>query len=256
MGPFLEKRFLSAAVFVDSRRISCIVVNKQRALTQEDDIMKELSVMQQYVVCAVNDKGKISTFDQNKMVCLIVAGLLELELDGCILIADKKVTSKMKPSRDKAYLKPLYAYICEKEPVKVNKVVNEFYMTFTGKLFTELLDGVMDALRAQGLTEKVQSGFFGNKESLAPSEKAENMVVDALRKELLADAPVDETTAALVILLDKGGCLKEYFSKEEMKAMKEELKALADSENGKIVADVIRQLDGLMTAIAVTTVLT
>ena len=42
----------------------------------------------------------------------------------------------------------------------------------------------------------------------------------------------------------------------EMKAMKEELKALADTENGKIVADVIRQLDGLMAAIAVTTVLT
>lgn len=218
--------------------------------------MKELSVMQQYAICAVNEKGKISTLDQNKMVCLIVAGLLELELDNCIVIDDKIITSKEKPARDKAYLKPLYAYICDKEPVKVSKVVNEFYMTFTGKLFTELLDGVMDALRAQGLTEKVQSGFFGNKESLAPSEKAEKMVVTALREQLLADAPVDETTAALVILLDKGGCLKAFFSKEEMKAMKERLKVLAATENGKIVADVIRQLDAIMTAIVVTTVLT
>lgn len=218
--------------------------------------MKELSVMQQYAICAVNEKGKISTLDQNKMVCLIVAGLLELELDNCIVIDDKIITSKEKPARDKAYLKLLYAYICDKEPVKVSKVVNEFYMTFTGKLFTELLDGVMDALRAQGLTEKVQSGFFGNKESLAPSEKAEKMVVTALREQLLADAPVDETTAALVILLDKGGCLKAFFSKEEMKAMKERLKVLAATENGKIVADVIRQLDAIMTAIVVTTVLT
>ncbi|MEE0511381.1 MAG: GPP34 family phosphoprotein [Peptococcaceae bacterium] len=218
--------------------------------------MKELSVMQQYAICAVNEKGKISTLDQNKMVCLIVAGLLELELDNCIVIDDKIITSKEKPARDKVYLKPLYAYICDKEPVKVSKVVNEFYMTFTDKLFTELLDGVMDALRAQGLTEKVQSGFFGNKESLAPSEKAEKMVVTALREQLLADAPVDETTAALVILLDKGGCLKAFFSKEEMKAMKERLKVLAATENGKIVADVIRQLDAIMTAIVVTTVLT
>lgn len=218
--------------------------------------MENLSVMQQYTICAVNDKGKISTFDQNKMICLIAAGLLELELDGCITIAEKKIESKAKPAREKGYLQPLYAYICEKEPVKVDKVINEFYMTLTGKPFTELLDGVMDSLRAQGLTEKVQSGLFGSKESLAPTEKAVDAVVKNLRAELLADAPVTGDAAALVLLLDKGGCLKEYFSKDEMKAMKDELKALADSKDGKLVADAIQQIEGILTAVTVVTLLT
>lgn len=218
--------------------------------------MEKLSIMQQYVVCAVNEKGKISSLDQKRMICLIVAGLLELQMDECIVIAEKKISSKKKPEREKRYLKPLYEYICEKEPVKVDKVVNEFYMSLTGKPFAELLDGVMASLRAQGLTEKVPSGIFGNKENLAPTEKAVDAVVKNLRAELLAEEPVTGETAALVLLLDKGGCLKEYFSKDEMKAMKDELKVLADSKEGKLVADVIQQIEGILTAVTVVTLLT
>ena len=217
--------------------------------------MMELSVMEQYAVLAVNDKGKISSFDQKKMICLIAAALLELQMDGCITIADKKATTNSKPERDKAYLKPVYAFIHEKEPVKVDKVVNEFYMTLTGKPFTELLDGVLDSLRTKGLTQKVSAGLFGGKESLVPTEKAVNDLVKQLRAALLGDAVVTETMAALVILLDKGGCLKTYFSKDEMKSMKDALKAYAASENGKLVADIIKQIEGIMMAITMVTVL-
>ena len=81
-------------------------------------------------------------------------------------------------------------------------------------------------------------------------------VVKNLRAELLAEEPVTGETAALVLLLDKGGCLKEYFSKDEMKAMKDELKVLADSKDGKLVADVIQQIEGILTAVTVVTLLT
>ena len=52
---------------------------------------------------------------------------------------------------------PLYDYIREKEPVKANWIVNDFYMSITGKRFNALFDGVMDI-----------TGLLSMLETLAP----------------------------------------------------------------------------------------
>lgn len=217
-------------------------------------MMIDLSLTQQYAILAVNDKGKFSSMDQNAMVCLVVAGVLELEQAGCIAITDKKATTAVKLPDDCDYLSPLYDYIHDSAPVKIDNVVDAFVMSFTGKRFDALEEGVMAALKAQHLTERVESGFFSNKISFAPSEKATRMVVDNLRAELLADDPVDETTAALAVLLDKSGKIKEHFAKDERRAMKERLKALAATPEGALVAKAVERIETLFTLMVVTVI--
>ena len=134
--------------------------------------MIDLSITQQFLTLAVNDKGKLSTFDQNGAICLIAGGVIELAQAGVIEIRDKRATTREKLPRELDYLAPLYDYIREKEPVKANWIVNDFYMSITGKRFNALFDGVMDSLRAQGLTEMVESGFLGRDRSPAPKEKS------------------------------------------------------------------------------------
>ena len=62
-------------------------------------------------------------------------------------------------------------------------------------------------------------------------------MVDMVRSELLEDDTVTDEVAALTALLDKSGCLKEYFSKFEQKEIKQRLKEIAASPNGRLVGD-------------------
>lgn len=216
--------------------------------------MIDLSITQQFLTLAVNDKGKLSSFDQNAMVCLIAGGVIELAQAGCITIQDKKVTTAVKPGRELDHLKVLYDYIRDKEPVKADKIVNDFYMSFTGKRFNALFDGVMESLRARKLTEMVESGFLGRDRTPAPTDKAVRAVVENLRAELLDDDPVDAETAVVAVLLDKSGDLKEHFSKDERRAMKERLKALAATPEGKLIASAVEQVE-MIAVILLTTIL-
>ena len=85
--------------------------------------MIDLSITQQFLTLAVNDKGKLSTFDQNGAICLIAGGVIELAQAGVIEIKDKRATTCEKLPRELDYLAPLYDYIREKEPVKANWIV-------------------------------------------------------------------------------------------------------------------------------------
>lgn len=53
--------------------------------------MNNLSIIQEYALCAVNEKGKISSFSTERLVCFVAAGLLELQLENVIAIDGKKV---------------------------------------------------------------------------------------------------------------------------------------------------------------------
>ena len=69
--------------------------------------MIDLSITQQFLTLAVNDKGKLSTFDQNGAICLIAGGVIELAQAGVIEIRDKRATTREKLPRELDYLAPL-----------------------------------------------------------------------------------------------------------------------------------------------------
>ena len=88
--------------------------------------MKDLSIIQKYLLCAVSEKGTLSDVSTEKQVCFVAAGLLELQLAGCLSLEGKKaeITGPLPKSRQ--HLRPLYDFIAEKSPMKIEKVVEAY----------------------------------------------------------------------------------------------------------------------------------
>lgn len=217
--------------------------------------MKDLTITQEYLICAVNEKGKISGFSTEKLVCFVAAGLLELQLEKCISIDKKKVNKIGELPVNKKHLKPLYDFINQPKPVNIEKVLEAYNYSITDKRLNELMETVGVALEDMGLAESAKAGVFGNKKSYVPKKEAINRVIDMVRAELLEDGEVTEDIAALVILLEKSKSLKRYFSEFEQREMKNKLKEIVNSPNGKMVKDMVEYVENMiaiMTVIVVT----
>lgn len=212
--------------------------------------MKDLTITQEYLICAVNEKGKISGFSTEKLVCFVAAGLLELQLEKCISIDKKKVSVIGELPADKMHLKPLYEFIKPK-PVKMENILEAYNYSLTDKRLNELMESVGVALIDMGLVESEKTGVFGNKKSYIPKKEAINRVIDMVRAELLEDGDVTEDIVALVILLDKSKTLKRYFSEFEQRELKNKLKEIVNSTNGKMVKDMVAYVENIITIMTV-----
>ena len=86
-----------------------------------------------------------------------------------------------------------------------------------GLLELALAGAVGNALVSAGLAKEARGGLFGGKTRYIPQDEAINRVVDMMRAELLEEGEYSDEAAALGVLLDKGNCMKEYFSKFEQR---------------------------------------
>lgn len=216
--------------------------------------MKDLSIIQKYLLCAVNEKGILSSLGTEKPVCFVAAGLLELQLEGCLALEGKKAEVTGSLPENRQYLRPLYDFITEKSPVKIEKIVEAYRIAFTDRRMNELLAAVGGSLAALGMVEEGKAGLLGTKAVYVPTREAVRSVVEELRSELLEEGPVTEDAAALTVLLDKGKCLKPYFSQFEQKEMRQKLKSLADSPEGQMVKTMVEHIETLIAALAASTV--
>ena len=218
--------------------------------------MNDLTLVQQYLLCAVSDGGKLTNLHSERMIGFLAGSLLTLELAGCVTPEGKKNVSAAAPLPEElAYLRPMYDFIAKKGPVAVEKVAEEFYLGLTSKKFDQLFNAVGESLAAQGLAAAGNPGLLGGRKSFKPVGKAVDQVVELLRAELLEDAPVTEDAAALAVLLDQGGCIKTYFSPYEQKSIREKVKSLSQSEAGKQVENMMYFVEDLVSAMAALTVL-
>lgn len=208
--------------------------------------MKDLTITQEYMICAVNENGKISGFSTEKQVCFVAAGLLEMQLENCIKINKKNVIVTAELPADKMHLKPLYDFINQSKPVKLEKVAEAYNCSLTDKRLSEFMDAVGTSLESMGFVKISQTGLFGNKQSYIPTKEAINYVIDLIRSELLEDGTVTADIASLMILLDKSKVIKTYFSSFEQKEIKTKLKQITNSETGKIVKDMVDYVEGMI----------
>lgn len=77
-------------------------------------------------------------------------------------------------------------------------------------------------------------------------------MVDMMRAELLEEGEYSDEAAALGVLLDKGNCMKEYFSKFEQRQLRGRLRTLSQTEAGRRVQ---QMMDYVYNMIAVSTAL-
>ena len=213
--------------------------------------MKDLSIVQKYMVCTVNDKGVFPFASVEERTLGLVAGaLLELQMEGCIAVDDKKVSVAGALPQDKGYLKPLYDFIREKQSVKLYVVVDAYNFSWTDKRINELRDAVGGSLVQLGAASACKAGLLGKQAGYLPGPETVRSVVEQMRAELLEEGPVSDETAALVALLERVKCLKAYFSAFEQKAVRQKIEALTQSPEGKMVRDMMTYLQIIMYSFA------
>ncbi|MGI6006475.1 MAG: GOLPH3/VPS74 family protein [Ruminococcus sp.] len=191
--------------------------------------MKDLSLTQKYLLCTLNRKGKVSTFELEKIMCIAASGVLELILDDIAVLKDKKVLIQKALPADKDYLRPVFAFIEKKQPVKFEKVIENFSITFTDKNINELIGCIGDSLAKAGCVKKERSGLFGGRDVYLPDEKAVDGIIQCIRAEILEDGELSEDIVALTALLNKSGDLTRYFSAYEKKDLKKRLREIKEN---------------------------
>lgn len=210
--------------------------------------MKDLSIAQEYMICTANGEGAIAGYNQKAVACLIVSGLLEMQLAKCISLNDKNVSVCAELPENMAYLKPLYNIINQGKPMKVEKVVKAYTIAFTNKKLYELEDALMESLKEADVVEPVKAGLLSNKEGYAPKKDIVIGIIEKIRAELLEDGEISEDVIALTALMDKAGNLKDYFSKHEQKELKNKIETIKKSEAGTLAKEMTQHIETLYIA--------
>lgn len=209
--------------------------------------MKELSLTQQYLLCALKKDGKLPAFGVEKTVCLSAAGVLELLMDQVLSYDGKKLKVQAALPGTKEYLRPVYDVIVNKQPVKFQDVVEHFSLSFSDKPLKELLDGLGESLVRMGCVRKEEKrGLLGGTTVYPPEAEAVDAVVQTVRAQLLEGGAISEKIVALVALLNKSGDLQKYFAPEEKDALKKRLKEIKDNPQSVMVQQVVEYIDGLL----------
>lgn len=209
--------------------------------------MKNLTLTQEYLICALNKKGVLPSYNQEAAACLVVSGLLELETEGCISIVDKKITVRSKLPEKLNNLKPLYSLIDRKRAVKLQKVFDKYIIAYTDRRIRTLIASVMAPLKKDGSVVSITGGLIRKKERFVPTKETLNQVVEKIRAELLEKGPLTEDVIALTALLNKAGRLKHYFSKHEQKELKARLTEIKNSNLEKSIKDMMNQVETMLT---------
>ncbi len=197
--------------------------------------MEPYGLTQWYFLCTVGDRGRMGSWDLEKLVGLTAAAAAELLLDGAAALEDDRLS--LCGPLPAAHLAPVYDYVKRKGAVKVRAVVEAFAVSLTSRMPNSLIEAVAGSLEAAGLLQRETGGLLGRSPRYVPVPAARDRAVEALRAELLEEGAVSEEAAAMALLLHKSGQLNRYFSPYERKGLKARLKALRqDPEAGRAVA--------------------
>lgn len=201
--------------------------------------MNDLSITQSYYACAVNRRGAFPLLAEERQICLVAAGLIELRLAGCIAVEGKRIRITAPLPAECACLQPLYARLDRDKPLSLEKLVDLYSFSLSARPMAELTAAVGQSLCAAGLADEAKGGLFNSQTLYLPRTEAIGHTVDMVRAELLEDGPISDEAAAVAVLLDKSGCLKEYFSPFELRQMHDHLAALSRQPEGRNIQDMI-----------------
>ena len=209
---------------------------------------KLLPLTQQYLLCALDERGRLPGAE--RQAGLLAAGLLELQEAGCLSLEEGKARVLTALPADRVYLEPLYAVVDREQPLKLEKVWETYCFAVTDRRMRTLVDAVGSALVSCGLAETGRSGLLGIRKTYIPQPESVCAAVSVLRPLLLEDGAVSEKTAALAVLLDRGGCLRAHFSGGERRALRSRLKALDTMPEGKLAGDMAKYVESVTAAMA------
>lgn len=216
--------------------------------------MKDLSISQSYLLCTLNESGKLPALSTEIPVCLLAGGLIDLILAKSVAVGtDKKLAIVGKLSEENQHLSSLYTYLKESKPMKVDGLVSQYAFTFFDKRLKLLIDEVGVSLSVLGCATAEAGGVFGKTQCFIPDKKTVDHVIQNIRAELLEDGVVSDNMIALVSLMDKSNHIKRYFSKYEKDQLMARLKEIKDSESNKLVTEMVGYIDMMIAVVVATT---
>lgn len=215
--------------------------------------MKDITLSQEFLLCVLNKKGKISTFSGNYVPALTAAGVVELVQAGLVAIEHKKASIFAPLPAEAAHLRQLYDYIEQKQPITLENIVGHFNFSFSQKAANGLFADIKQALADNGcLCEVADKPLLGDEKTvLAPDSACVDAVIQKIRAELLENGPLDESTIALAALFEKTQLLKTYFSKYESDTLKQRIKEIKKDPSYAVVAEILDYFDAILVAVIV-----
>ncbi|HAX73383.1 MAG TPA: GPP34 family phosphoprotein [Firmicutes bacterium] len=213
--------------------------------------MKDLSITQEFLMCALNAKGKLP-LDKNVIsVCIIAGAIIELLQNGDIQLEGNHIVATKDSKKDLSYLHSLLNEINVQDSIQINKLLSQYVLTFTDKKIDLLILDISHELVKKQYATKVSNGMFVKKERFIPNETGVDRIVEKIRAELLEEGCISEETIALVTLLDKSNLIKKYFSSHESKKLKERLKEIRSTSQNQLVKQMIEYVDTMMATMTV-----
>lgn len=214
--------------------------------------MKDLSISQSYLICALNESGKLPVLSTESPVCLLAGGLIDLIFSKNIAVGtDKLLCITGELSEENQYLNSLYTFIKESKPMKVDRLASEYAFTVSNKRLKLLIRDVGTSLTALGCAATENGGFLDKTPCFIPNKDVVDSVIQNIRAELLENGVVSDHIIALVNLMDKSNQINRFFSKYENDQLKVRLKEIKGSSSNKIVKEMIDYVDTLVAVIAV-----
>lgn len=213
--------------------------------------MDYLSLTQAYLLCTLNEKGRYSSMDLEKGICLVAGSILELLMDGVLRLDEKRISTALPLPAEKEYLRTVYERVRRKEPEKLESVMEYFSFNFSDKNLYALLGTIGDSLAAAGCAEKGEGGLLRKTPVYLPDAKAKDRVIQQMRAELLEDGALSEDIVALTVLLQKCGELSRYFSAYEKKDLKARLKSIKNSSENQLVTKMVEYIENLFALVII-----
>lgn len=211
--------------------------------------MKNLNLSQQYLLFTMNRNGKISSINYYVGMCLVMAGLLDLQEAQVIELDQKEIiilTDQLPEELE--YLNCLFEKITQLKKKRIDKLATAYGATFFEKdlklLVAQTRNSLIDLREITVETD-------GNTLSYLAKEKTIAQLV--ARLENLNQ--LDHDGLKLAILLKKSSYLKKYIEKPERKMLERKIKDVKHDPVAKQTQVMISQLDWLMGAmVAITAV--
>lgn len=211
--------------------------------------MKNLNLSQQYLLFTMNRNGKISSINYYVGMCLVMAGLLDLQEAQVIELDQKEIIILTDQLPDELeYLNCLFEKITQLKKKRIDKLATAYGATFFEKdlklLVAQTRNSLIDLREITVETD-------GNTLSYLAKEKTIAQIV--ARLENLNQ--LDHDGLKLAILLKKSSYLKKYIEKPERKMLEAKIKEVKSDPVAKQTQVMISQLDWLMGAmVAITAV--
>jgi len=219
--------------------------------------MKAMSIAQEYLLCALKEKGRFSFLSNEQVICFVAGALFDLLNNDFVRVKDKKVVIHRHLEASFNYLAPMLEYIRNSKPKTIKGIVEGYFFTLTKKNIKALLQSVVGSLAAIGCADEVsKTGILGNSQKyIVPKKEQTERVIQKIRAELLETGAISDETVALACLLRNSGLLKQYFSKHDSQELNKCLNELKDSVPNQMIKQIIDDVNAVFAAIIAATVM-